>query len=143
MKKKNRFYKFIIFIFIAFVNLNFDNPNPILKKVNGVYRVEAYPKPDGLNWEVKLKKNGKGYQKSFFEGCSQSELKFKWKLSHNEIVFCQHLTREKDACPEKWSEWNDECFNDTDPFTIEVLNENEFILTSKIEGFQELWIKTK
>ncbi|MEQ9378066.1 MAG: hypothetical protein RIG68_22950 [Imperialibacter sp.] len=112
-------------------------------KISGIYSVEAYPESDGLSWQVELKRNGKGYQKSFHDGCSQSELRFIWAIENDQLTFSQTLIRERFSCEEKWSKWDDEFVDDEDPFEVEMLSSSEFILKSQLEEYQEKWVKIK
>ena len=133
----------ILILLTIFTSLSFDYKTNSITENNiiGTYRVEAYPKSDGLAWEVKLRKNGKGHQKSYFDGCTQTELKFIWHIKDDTMTFTQTLTRERFSCEEKWSDWNNEFFNDEDPFKIKMLSSHEFILSSQLEEYQEKWTK--
>ena len=109
----------------------------------GNYQIESFPEMDDLDWRVELKDDNSGYQMSFFEGCSQIEMKFKWALKDSEIVFTESMERYRDSCDDPWTEW--EKLNDNeeeaDPFDIVERGNNYFIISSQLEEYQEKWIK--
>lgn len=108
----------------------------------GNYNVQTYPKEDGIKRELTLSANLDGSQKTFYDGCPQSEIKFKWKLSEGKLTFYETVMRDRTSCDMAWPEWDTESFNLTDPFTFKILDDKTLILESdKDSEYKEIWKK--
>ena len=114
----------------------------VLEDMVGKYKVESYPSPDDLDWRVELNKDLTGYQKSFKQGCSQTELKFNWLAEKKRIVFHNSYERHRNSCTDKWGEW--ESLGDyEDTYKKEQLDNSSFVISSEYEDYEEKWIKIK
>lgn len=138
--------KKIALLLVGFSLLSLTTTNSFEKESDffGEYNVLTYPIEDGIKREVKLSNTFEGYQKTFYDGCSQSEMKFKWKLSDGKLTFYETVVRDRASCDAAWPEWNTDGFNISDPFTFKILNDNTFIMVSdKDSEYKEKWEKGK
>lgn len=120
--------------------------NPFDKEADfvGQYTIQTYPIEDGIKREVVLSSNSEGYQQTFFDGCSQSDMKFSWRFEAGKLTFYGAETRLRSSCDEKWPVWDNENIGLSDPFEYKIIDNKTLLLVSEHDTeYKELWIKTK
>ncbi|UOB16449.1 hypothetical protein [Abyssalbus ytuae] len=137
--------KTFILLIMGSVLLSF-TMNPFEKEADfvGEYDIQMYPIEDGIKREVVLSSNSEGYQKTYLDGCPQSEIKFKWLLSANKLTFYEATTRARTSCDGEFPEWNKDNFDALDPFNFKIMGEDILLLTSEYDTeYSETWRKIK